>query len=166
MFDSAPLPGDVVLTQRAAAVLRTYLSENDLGHFRIFHCGCHDLYDIEWFLAATRRSRARVGADAALHQRRRRDRRHRNTTTIARQRFADSGILRLANHEVVIGRWHWIDHEGGLGLLNLFAAHRRRTSPSCRRNWRSSSRRERGGLAVRARLRVPGRPAPPRMRQR
>src|SRR5688500_20127709 len=51
-FDSAPLPADMVLTERAAAVLRAYLSENELGHDHLFHCGQSELYDVQHYLAA------------------------------------------------------------------------------------------------------------------
>src|SRR5687767_938568 len=109
-FDSAPLPADVVLTQRAAAILRAYLSENDIGHYPIFHCGGSEMYDVEAFLAAPGETDARwqpapplvSGGDAIADL---------ETFDDDDQpaRLADSGILRLAKHEVVIARWHWID---------------------------------------------------------
>src|SRR5687768_1268117 len=110
-FDSAPLPAEMVLTQRAAAVLRAYLSENDLGHYPIFHCGGNDLFDVEWYLAALGESAARwepappfISSGDAIGDM--------ETFESQPARLADSGFLRLADHEVVIARWHWIDSDG------------------------------------------------------
>src|SRR5688572_24357325 len=121
-FDSSPLPAELVLTQRAAAVLRAYLSENELGHYRIFDCSSNELYDVEFFLAQLGEADATwepappfvAGGDGIT------------TVTIESEkvpRLWDCGILRLAKHEVVIARWYWIDDNGLLSVLNLFAAH-------------------------------------------
>jgi hypothetical protein len=143
-FDSAPLPADVVLTQRAAALLRAYLSENDLGHYPIFHCGGSDLYDVEWYLAALGETDARwqpvpafiSGGDLIGDM---------ETPDGQPARLADSGILRLAEHEVVIARWHWIDDNGALGILNLFAA---RSAAHFARLQADIARQRRGGSAA------------------
>ena len=143
-FDSAPLPPDVVLTQRAAAILRAYLSENDIGHYPIFHCSGSDLYDVEWFLAALGESEARwepatplvSGGDAIGDL---------ETPDGAPARLADNGILRLAKHEVVIARWHWVDTEGSLDILNLFAA---RSPAHFARLQDEVARHRRGGCAA------------------
>jgi hypothetical protein len=143
-FDSAPLPVDVALTQRAAAILRAYLSENDIGHYPIFRCSGHDLYDVEWFLADLGEPGARwrpapplvSGGDAVGDL---------ETFDGAPARLADSGILRLAEHEVVIARWHWVDTEGSLDVLNLFAA---RSPAHFTRLQDDIARHRRGGCAA------------------
>src|SRR5262245_25455738 len=46
----AALPGSLAMTQRAAALLRAYLDENNLAHYRIFYCTSNDFFDAEWNL--------------------------------------------------------------------------------------------------------------------
>jgi hypothetical protein len=121
-FDSAPLPGDIVLTQRTAAVLRAYLSENDLGHYHLFHCAINEMWDVEFYLAQLGEDAAAweatppfiAGGDSLAN------------LTIENESFPrlwHCGILRLSKHEVVIGRWHWISGDGTFRILTLCAAH-------------------------------------------
>src|SRR4051794_13277033 len=42
-----PLPVDLVLSERAAAALRSYLIANGLSEYRVFYCREHDLFDID-----------------------------------------------------------------------------------------------------------------------
>jgi hypothetical protein len=122
VVDFAWLPADLVLTQRAAAVLRAYLSGNDLGHYHLFHCAQNEMWDVEYYLAPLGENGAAweatppfiTGGDTLAN------------VTVEKEAFArlwQCGILRMANHEVVIGRWHWIDGEGDLRILTLCAAH-------------------------------------------
>jgi hypothetical protein len=46
----ATIAGSIVLTQRAAAVLRAYLNEQELGHYRIFRCEDDNIFNAEWCL--------------------------------------------------------------------------------------------------------------------
>src|SRR6188508_987853 len=46
------LPLTLALTQRAAGVLRAYLSDNQLGHYRIFRSDDDEMFNAEWHLEA------------------------------------------------------------------------------------------------------------------
>lgn len=103
------LPPSLVMCQRAAAVLRAYLNDAKLGHYRLFHCPPTDLYDIE-------QSLERLGEVAACWQPLPplvRDGEGMSTIThdADGSKIWEAGVLRLAKHDVVLARWYWIDAE-------------------------------------------------------
>jgi hypothetical protein len=114
------LPAGITLSQRAAAMLRAYLEEARLGHYRIFHCPPHDLYDIELSLKQLDEPGACWETMPALV----RDGQEISTITHEDEssKIWDAGVLRLARHEVVLARWYWVDVEGNGALRALWLA--------------------------------------------
>jgi hypothetical protein len=106
---AAPLPEELVLTERAAATLRAYLVANGLAHYRIFF-GCDTIYDIEKHLdalgevAAWEAVAPMVHGGEIIH-----------AVTQSEEtgvgKLWETGILRLARAEVVLGRWYWANRD-------------------------------------------------------
>ncbi len=101
------LPAALVVSERAAASLRAYLAEANLHHYRVFHCPYHELYDIERCLEHLGESEARWRPLPALL----RDGQPIATMTTYDDaaKLWECGVLRLAKHDVVLGRWYWIE---------------------------------------------------------
>src|SRR5436190_23815118 len=103
---TAALPPPVVLTQCCAAVVRAYLNDANLGHYQLFHAVPHDLYDIERSLeelgevCAWESAPPLITGGEVI-----------NTFVQHTAKLRESGIIRLAKHEVVLARWYWIDAE-------------------------------------------------------
>jgi hypothetical protein len=105
----ATIAGSIVLTQRAAAVLRAYLNEHELGHYRIFRCEDDNIFNAEWCLDELGESQPAAsweGLPALIA----------GGETIARLSYEESvgplfegGALHLARHEAVLARWSWVD---------------------------------------------------------
>jgi ATPase family associated with various cellular activities (AAA) len=116
---SGPLPPGLVMTERAAGLLRRYLDLHELSRYRILHSADLDLEDTERYLDALGESATwepiasslSSGAplDVLTHG------------TIAGKIWR-SGILHLPKHEIVLARWYWVDENGIFRQLWLCAA--------------------------------------------
>jgi hypothetical protein len=103
---SGGLPLSLVLTQRCAAMLRAYLNENQLAHYRIFRCGDESVFDAEWHLEALGETAAWESLPPFID----------GGEPVATLTHDDNdthvwegGVLRLARHEAVLARWFWVD---------------------------------------------------------
>jgi hypothetical protein len=111
------LPAELVLTERAAAALRAYLAAAGLGHYRIFS-GVEDVHDVEEHLdalgecAAWEAAVPMVDGGEIVHAV--------SFAEHADGRIVESGILRLARAEVVLGRWQWINRDGYADAQSLW----------------------------------------------
>jgi hypothetical protein len=141
------LPANVVLTQRCAAELRTYLNDAKLAHFRIFHCPNSELYDIERAMeeigevaAWETFGSALVSGGEAIHALTHNDNDHGAT-------LWEAGVLRLAKHEVVLARWYWVDADnyGSVKVLWLAASPSPQKFAELRRKVTDGARRKRLG---------------------
>lgn len=118
---TASLPGGIAFTERAAAALRAYLASADLRDYRVFYCNDLDVDDVGEHLEALGETGAAwqplpcaVDGGAAFSAI------HIVGKDVSR---LEAGCLRLAKHEVVLGRWMWLhDEEGYLRTIWFCAA--------------------------------------------
>lgn len=112
-------PSEVVLSERAAGALRTYLENNGLGDYRIFYCGYHDLNDLDNYVSALDATAAwephapavAGGEPITLL-----------TYDTNAARLWPGGILRLESFDLVVARWYWMDVNQAATALFLLAA--------------------------------------------
>jgi hypothetical protein len=106
---AASLPGGIAFTERAAATLRAYLASAGLHDYRVFYCNDLDVDDVGEHLDALGEGDAawqplpcavEGGAGfSAIH-------------IVGKDvNRLEAGCLRLPSHEVVLGRWHWLNDE-------------------------------------------------------
>jgi hypothetical protein len=99
----------MVLTERAAAALRSYLDANGLAHYRVFF-GVYDVYDVYEHLealgevAAWEPAPTLVPGGVVIDD-------FIPASSGEPERLNESGILRLARAEVVLARWQWVSGE-------------------------------------------------------
>jgi hypothetical protein len=120
---SGGLPLSLVVTQRAAAMLRAYLNEHELAGYRIFRCFDEGPFDSESHLDALGET------DAAWEPRPPLIEGGETIATLTHDEKGghawESGVLRLPRHEIVLARWFWVVTEDGYGCarsLCLIAA--------------------------------------------
>lgn len=119
---TGPLPASLVLNQRCAGAVRAYLNANGLRHYRVFCAGDgdeDDLADVDAYLDRLDEPAAAWQMPPPLVAGGER------VGVIAEEAGADagglreSGILRLARHEVVLARWYWVHVEDGGTMRSL-----------------------------------------------
>lgn len=113
----APLPANLVLTERATAALRAYLLKEGLGDWTIFFPTVWNLHDLDTHLGALGVSSSWQPAPGYSDGGVSLNILHRDGESSS---LRCSGFLQLPRQQMVVARWYWIDSEGYGGARQIW----------------------------------------------